>query len=758
MKDIKFCVSINTDWSFFIRYMRIIEIDSKNIKIVYKPAEDNLAIGDFVDITEGATTLIAQAYKLYSDDNSSEYNYALLNVLLTVKYGKAYAWNGEVVSGEAKVQKTSWEFIENHINNSDFEDVFALGYCSGTYNQPMRLNFKNFQTPAFVGYEDFSDNLAFLKSTAYQMQKYDKKLLVIDYNGNIEIDGAKRVTAGFEQKLPLNSAALEKLSSKMTDGVSLESRAVIEEVLTDLADFAKETGDFISITRLIDVINETYKKTKIAQLILLKNKLRSYQKQNLFADSLDETVLVNQALALNNLVIFDISNLKKEWQNEFLKNLLTSEKKNGQDFYLYLNIEQSLDNNLLRYLLFKSSKHGIKPILGANYRQVAMDTILDFCPNSFLFQTSNNLDKREYLSDILKSLAKDYFVVMGKLTSSLAITSYLGEPIDNIDEKALLEKQMETNETLDIIQESINIEDEKTPVPVTNVNMDAINTAIAPELVVQLAEITEVQEEKTDDTIAQEPAVIEQEEAVLPEVADVQPPEETADIQPELPQSEEQTQPQTVELLPVEEITQEPVAETITEPEPIADAEEIEFTPDEELIDISDTVQEEPSADDLLDGIEVLDDEFTEQTDNQQATGDDDLDFLDVADEEQQPYTQNDEDELLDLLSETEEDSGDENVDIDDIDFEETDIPAEPETPQPQEQKLPVYNADYEKKPKKQNSLNLQEGDLVKHNKYGLGTVKKLINHGNKVMCFINFEDFGRRLLDPEISQLEKIQ
>ncbi|OGI17809.1 MAG: hypothetical protein A2255_04655 [Candidatus Melainabacteria bacterium RIFOXYA2_FULL_32_9] len=49
------------------------------------------------------------------------------------------------------------------------------------------------------------------------------------------------------------------------------------------------------------------------------------------------------------------------------------------------------------------------------------------------------------------------------------------------------------------------------------------------------------------------------------------------------------------------------------------------------------------------------------------------------------------------------------------------------------------------------------EGDAVKHNKYGLGVIKKVIGYGNKKLCSIQFENIGRRLLDPTLTVLEKI-
>ena len=50
-----------------------------------------------------------------------------------------------------------------------------------------------------------------------------------------------------------------------------------------------------------------------------------------------------------------------------------------------------------------------------------------------------------------------------------------------------------------------------------------------------------------------------------------------------------------------------------------------------------------------------------------------------------------------------------------------------------------------------------EAGDQVTHPKYGTGVVEKMIKYGNKVLCSINFENIGRRLLDPAISEITKI-
>lgn len=67
---------------------------------------------------------------------------------------------------------------------------------------------------------------------------------------------------------------------------------------------------------------------------------------------------------------------------------------------------------------------------------------------------------------------------------------------------------------------------------------------------------------------------------------------------------------------------------------------------------------------------------------------------------------------------------------------------------------VPVYSADVE--PQVQ-SDEVEQGDTVMHPKYGKGTVEKLISYGSKTLCSINFDNVGRRLLDPNLAELKKI-
>ena len=68
---------------------------------------------------------------------------------------------------------------------------------------------------------------------------------------------------------------------------------------------------------------------------------------------------------------------------------------------------------------------------------------------------------------------------------------------------------------------------------------------------------------------------------------------------------------------------------------------------------------------------------------------------------------------------------------------------------------VPVYNADIPQEDMVM-SDNIQQGDVVTHAKYGSGVVEKMIKYGNKTLFSINFDNIGRRLLDPTLTEIKK--
>ena len=129
----------------------------------------------------------------------------------------------------------------------------------------------------------------------------------------------------------------------------------------------------------------------------------------------------------------------------------------------------------------------------------------------------------------------------------------------------------------------------------------------------------------------------------------------------------------------------------------------------------------------------VADEVFAEEDLVEDDLSEDDLDFIDEA----MPEVEIDE-EQGENISEIPEDLY--NQDDDD-------------TPP----MVPVYPAEgVESTSSPDDDFGFAQGDVVTHPRYGRGVIERIIKYGNKTLCSITFDNVGRRLLDPSISEFEK--
>ena len=70
---------------------------------------------------------------------------------------------------------------------------------------------------------------------------------------------------------------------------------------------------------------------------------------------------------------------------------------------------------------------------------------------------------------------------------------------------------------------------------------------------------------------------------------------------------------------------------------------------------------------------------------------------------------------------------------------------------------IPVYETDNSSEIKI-SDIPFKIGDKVYHPKHGYGVIEGFANYSNKILfCQIEFENVGRRILDPRISGIEKV-
>ncbi len=175
--------------------------------------------------------------------------------------------------------------------------------------------------------------------------------------------------------------------------------------------------------------------------------------------------------------------------------------------------------------------------------------------------------------------------------------------------------------------------------------------------------------------------------------------------------------------------------------------------------DIIVDLEEEKELDENADAqiVKDVDKVFTTRKDDD--ISDSDLDFIDELNSDEDGVLEEiQDDSVLEELA----DSGEEDGILEEI----PDAPPVIETKEDEEQEIletrnastpivPVYEADI---PQEDIVMSdpIQQGDTVTHAKYGTGVVEKMIKYGNKTLFSINFDNIGRRLLDPTLTEIKK--
>ena len=173
------------------------------------------------------------------------------------------------------------------------------------------------------------------------------------------------------------------------------------------------------------------------------------------------------------------------------------------------------------------------------------------------------------------------------------------------------------------------------------------------------------------------------------------------------------------------------------------------------IVDLEEEKELDESADEQI--VKDVDKVFTTRKDDD--ISDSDLDFIDELNSDEDGVLEEiQDDSVLEELADSDEEDG--------ILEEIQDAQPIIETKEDEEQEIletrnastpivPVYEADI---PQEDLVMSdpIQQGDTVTHAKYGTGVVEKMIKYGNKTLFSINFDNIGRRLLDPTLTEIKK--
>lgn len=620
-------------------------------------------------------------------------NYAIAKLLFT------FTPDGVVDNYDGSVPNMDSELsflaAEELLNLLPIETPVKIGNLA-QQDEMLSLDISVFERNFTIFVEKDSNKKTFISNCVRQLFQMKEKSVIVD-TCNLFEDYPKIVFSK-DFKLPLNSKMIDYIFEYELAEVDAPTKAVIQDIFYAVQQYI-DTLDFkfLPIDNFVDVVANQYKDIQMPELALLKNKLLKYRDANVFANTKEEVLAFKEKLNEKNCSIIDIKDINEPLQREvmsFIHQALTEYEK-----YIYF-FAPLTDNNSDKKLLkqFINNNHVFTTILVSSSYKYAQE-LKQHAQNILLFTPNDiNHDFAAY-NTFLNKLNSDECIAFGKLTQGIPFI------VDMSDLELDLTLEDVLGDKYQFVPISDNMQlvktDEygnKTPVNLApELTQDDVVQSTQEE---QTLEYAPMQEEISD--FSQEETVIDEE---IPQI------EESGIIDEpaiELPQESVEDNKNIVEpvsnILDDESISEEDQGLTL-ELDPLPEQEDLQSFDEEDLTD------------------EPLDEDST-------ALTEDDLNFIDdnqIAQpssmyEEQEP-------EITD-------------------DYQESPY-IEEQTPV-----VPVYPAEQEPT---EESGDFQQGDSVTHPRYGRGVVEKIIKYGNKTLCSISFENVGRRLLDPTISELKKL-
>lgn len=742
--------------------MKVLEIKNNLVKIAYD-VKDNLALSNFVIIEDTNTPYVAQVVNIKADSTT---NFAIVKLLFTFnEEGILKNYNGTIPSTKANVSILPSNELLDII---PIEDPIRMGQLA-QQNVELKVDKTIFDNNLLICSNNLENTSTLLNNI---LKQFKNKVVIFDTDG--QFDWENKLYFGKEFKLPLNYDTINFIYDTELEDVDATSKAIIQDIFIEVQEYTKTLPEgYLPFETFLNVVDQQYKETQITELVLLKNKLLKYRDLNVFAETLKDVLNLSIAIEKSDITVIDISDMPHTLQKEIMSytyNIMNSIK---SDIYSFVKIDNSnTDKKLLKKFLVRSN---VYTTIICSHEYKYLPEIKEAAQNLILFAPLTLQHDFASYNTFLNKLNSDEFIIYGAHTQNIPLIVELDDieidenteddlkkqdtqtdnivPMPEIKPSSKEEKEKEKEED-EIIEEN-TIEEEEINSE-TNENSLEMPEVEYPDITIDEIPIEQNnnQAEETEIISVNEDIQLNNEIAPVDNILSI---EEELPTEPTIIENNSSTNnPENIiiEDSPIEITTEEPNTqnenlEIYNSENNIEEIEEDEIEPQIEL--------QEPEIDYSVEDIDIEENfgepQIIENNDDliEQVAKDVDKAFYEKLPDENYELPDNDNIETDEL---TEDDL---NL-IDDLAIDDTNMQLDNSFQESenieQTPVVPIYETE-DLEPKE--NQKLEPGDRVSTPKYGEGIVEKMIKYGNKMLCSIEFPNIGRRLLDPAMSEIIKL-
>ena len=754
--------------------MQLFEVKNDIAKIIYNPAENHLLPYDFLLIEDVKQKLIARIINIETSNNQNNDNIAVLKLSLSIDNEDNLSYyNGYIPSKNSKIIYINpdeiIELIKDDGNNIYFGNLANHSTCF----VKTKLSFLDDKLHILSDRDDKTYTV--VQNIITELQNKNKNVILLDFDGRYSgLKNVERLKISDNFKLPLNIDAFNTILEYDITECPIEDKALIQSIVLELRGYLQTLEDkYIPFTMFKNVVDDEFLANPISGLMLFRNKLCLYMQEHIFAESKDQ-FNITELCQSNKPIVIDASGITEKWYKYIIQTIAKLISKN---YYLFLFIDDVKADK--KFIINLYNQPEIIPIISTSYNSPYKQILKSICKNQILCKPMNIIKEDEEYGALLNKINTDEMILCGETTLYLPLLvelhsftpSTTDEILDNEIKKDVDKLLFSTNSVIPQI---------------TNTPADITKNIYSNEIIEDDG-LTDSDLDFLDETMYSENKLKTEETSFT-----VDKPREENNEKPEtkqmFPENEEEYEN---EKLSVKDSNPEEALNLYNTFHPIAE-EEQKKTGEETLktdnIPSNENIDEEVKAQILEKEFEQADilpqqKEQTEEnknietdsikTDNKEENNLQDTNLLETDNKESMSDKVNTETVIDNVISNIEERFSEEEtkektdnfvVELEDDEDEEEEQQKEIKHPELKEninekeaKDIPVYETD--------NSafdltseLPFKIGDRVYHPKHGEGTIEGFANYSNKILfCQIEFDNVGRRILDPRISGIEKI-
>ena len=282
--------------------MKILEVRDGFVKF---EADNSVYLSSFIQIDGIEKRYIAQVTQL---KRSGENSIAYAKILFLYD-GSLQPYDKTLPSKESEIKEFTFDILNNSINA---KTPVIAGETLGK-GVSIIIDASSFDKKMLASIDDKQENNIIARNLVKQFNNLDKNVLIIDTLGVID---AKKITAGVDFKLPLDTASLAFMYQDCLNDATADSKSMIIEIFKDLSDYS-QTVPFVPFGALKSIVDDMVDKSHVFKLLVLKNKLAKFDKLGYFAANKQEVDKID-AILNSKCAIIDLSKLDTAFQNRYL--------------------------------------------------------------------------------------------------------------------------------------------------------------------------------------------------------------------------------------------------------------------------------------------------------------------------------------------------------------------------------------------------------------------------------------------------------